>query len=89
MSDFARISASPHILAMEVARKKFKLPPVRKIDESLIYQDYPTLKLSKKDVNNIIELIEGGFSVKEIAEAYDVTESTIRYHLQRRNQKIA
>lgn len=77
-----------HILAIEVARKKFKLPPVRIIDESLIYQDYPTLKLSKKDVNNIIELIEGGFSVKEIAEAYEVTESTVRYHLQRRSQKI-
>ncbi len=77
-----------HVVAIEVARKKFKLPLVEKVDESLIYQDYPTLKLSKIDVDNIVELFEGGFSIKEIAEAYDVTESAIRYHLQRRNQKI-
>lgn len=77
-----------HVLAIEVARKKFKLPAVEEVDERLIYQDYPTLKLSRKDVDNIIELVEGGFSVKEIASAYDVTESAIRYHLQRRNQKI-
>lgn len=30
----------------------------------------------------VIQLLE------EIAEAYEVTESTVRYHLQRRSQKI-
>jgi len=77
-----------HDLAIKIARKKFGLPAVGDVDENLLYKDYPTLKLSRKDVDNIIELFDAGFPVKEIAEAYNVTEPAIRYHLQRRNQKI-
>lgn len=77
-----------HDFAIKIARKKFGLPPVEDVDENLLYKDYPTLKLSRQDVEDIVELFEAGFPVKEIAEVYNVTESAIRYHLQRRNQKV-
>lgn len=76
-----------HLFAVQIAVKKFKLPSFDAPDENKLFSAYPTLKLSTKDVANIVELCEGGFTFREIAEEYGVCESTIKYHCQRKGNK--
>lgn len=78
-----------HLLAIQIATKKFDLPPVVNPDESKLFSAYSTLKLSHKEVQDVVELhLEGGFSLREIASEYGVSGTTIKYHCQRKGMKI-
>lgn len=71
-----------HNQAIKIAQNKFNLTPPENIDLEKLYSR-ATRKLNPTEIKEILELYQTGeYTQSQIAEAYNVTQGTISYHIQ-------